>query len=92
MSQEELFESLEKLKSEIEKLAGADEAVKLKLATLVTDAITQVGSPHDAEEVSSEDQTLSEKISDVIGEFETEHPQITELISRITNSLSDLGI
>ncbi len=92
MSKEELLESLEKLKAEIAALAGTDGSVKQNLSTLVDDAISQMGEPNDSEETDKDDQTISEKISDMVGEFETEHPQITELISRITNRLSDLGI
>ncbi len=89
MSKEELLQSLEKLKTEIEALAGDDDSVKLKLATLVTDAITQMDNPN---ETGKEENSFSEKISDLVGDFETEHSQLSEAIYRVSMILSDMGI
>ncbi|VAX40425.1 hypothetical protein MNBD_PLANCTO02-2480 [hydrothermal vent metagenome] len=90
MSKEELLQSLQKLKTEIEALAGDDDSVKLKLATLVTDVICQVNAPNETGE--EEENSFSEKVSDLVGDFETEHPQLSEAIYRVSMILSDLGI
>ncbi len=92
MSQEELLESLAKLKAEIAAIAGTDNSKQQRMTSLVDDAISQIDCPDETKKTKEDDQTLSEKITEMVGEFETEHPQITELVSRITNRLSDLGI
>ena len=75
-------ETLEKLEQEIQN-AELDSSKKLELEALV--AKLKV-------EQESEKEGLVNDITKMIEDFESSHPQVTGLLSRVSNFLSNSGI
>ena len=87
MSKEKLSELLINLKKEIENTDIKDIDVKNKLESLIQD----LNSKLDNNENPDMDD-FSEKISHIVEQFEIEHPGITELLSKLSTGLSNMGI
>ncbi|EDM24745.1 hypothetical protein LNTAR_02639 [Lentisphaera araneosa HTCC2155] len=75
-------ETLEKLEQEIQN-AELDSSKKLELEALVAKLKA---------EQESEKEGLVNDITKMIEDFESSHPQVTGLLSRVSNFLSNSGI
>jgi hypothetical protein len=75
-------ETLEKLEKEIHS-AELDSAKKLELEALVAKLKS---------EQESEKEGLVNDLTKMIEDFESSHPQVTGLLSRVSNFLSNSGI
>ncbi|MGB7250358.1 MAG: DUF4404 family protein [Phormidesmis sp.] len=86
MSQEDVNKSLESLHTEI--LNTPDETIKARLLSLIEDVEKQMqnppGSQHQGEAVDN--------LPSLIEQFEVEHPQVTDTLSRLLTTLSGMGI
>lgn len=87
MSQEEIRESLQQLRSELDVLGDSAPEVRTRLLSLVEDLEEQLGS------LPREDNPLSlEYLRQLAEDFEVEHPRITSLVNRILVTLSNMGV
>jgi predicted RNase H-like nuclease (RuvC/YqgF family) len=88
MSKEKLRESLERLRSEINILKEGNDAAKNRINRLITDL------EHYVKNLDNNDQrtVLLAHIPKLIGELETEHPRITNILNAIMVTLSNMGI
>lgn len=91
MSQADLAQSLAALHTEIDKLEATDSAVKEKLLALIDDVEKQMQAADDPLSVSSEPKA-TQKLPELIEQFELEHPQITNSLNRLLTTLSGMGI
>lgn len=91
MSQADLAQSLAALHTEIDKLEATDSAVKEKLLALIDDVEKQMQAADDPLSGSSEPKA-TQKLPELIEQFELEHPQITNSLNRLLTTLSGMGI
>ena len=87
MSKEKISELLINLKQELEDTDLKNIEVKNNLESLIKDLNSQL--------VNNENPDMDdfgEKISHIIEQFEIEHPNVTELLSKLSSSLSNMGI
>lgn len=88
MNEQKIFDALEELRQEIEKLEIGDPKNKERLTGLVQ-SIEQRMIPG---VVDTEQPDLIEEVKDVVTQFEVEHPRITGILNDIMMALSNLGI
>ncbi len=87
MPQDELRESIEKLRLEIESLDPGDQSSKERLESLVSELERNL-SDSDTEQ----HETLVQSLREGIEHFEVEHPSITGVLNHIMVTLSNMGI
>jgi hypothetical protein len=83
----ELKESIDRLRGEIAGLGEGDAAARERLSAL----IAKIEQKLDAAQ-EDDDESLLAHVQEGIAEFETSHPTITETISSIATTLSNMGI
>ena len=88
MSKEDVNQSLAALHTEIAQLETPDAAVKEKLVALIETVERQLKEPERPEHKSAYLQTLPA----LIEQFESDHPKVTETLSRLLNTLSSMGV
>ena len=88
MSKEDVNKSIAALHTEIDKLNTPDNAVKEKLLALIQDVEKQLQEPEKAEHKEANLKTLP----GLIEQFESDHPQVTDTLGRLLNTLSGMGI
>ncbi len=88
MSKEDLNQSIEALRAELDQIATTDLAAKNKLLALITDIERQVQEP-DREEHR---QTTLQQLPALIEQLEADHPKVTNVLGRMLNTLSGMGI
>lgn len=88
MSREEVSRSLERLRSEIDKLDKSDEQVKQHVNELIGDLEHQLEYSGD----STQKATLIESLKRSVEQFETEHPRVTGILNHIMVTLSNMGV
>ena len=91
MSQADLAQSLAALHTEIDKLEATDSAVKEKLLALIDDVEKQMQAADDPLSGGSEPKA-TQKLPELIEQFELEHPQITNSLNRLLTTLSGMGV
>lgn len=84
-----ILEDLEKLRSEIESLEGADEASRRKLHHLVEDLEQRL---EHANEASVPEEDITDQLKDTMLQFETSHPTLTGILNDIMIKLVNMGI
>lgn len=87
MSREKLTEILKNLRNEVEKHEIEDENTIKRIEELIRALEAQLENNE-----SVETKELTENITQLIEQFEIEHPNITELLSKLSMSLSNMGI
>jgi hypothetical protein len=87
MSKEKLTEILNNLRQELENTDLKDVDIRNKLHSLVEDLDSQLKN-NDNPDIDD----FTENISNMIEQFEIEHPGITELLSKLSIGLSNMGI
>ncbi|MGI9533543.1 MAG: DUF4404 family protein [Thermodesulfobacteriota bacterium] len=87
MGKEKLTEILKNLRNEVSKNEIKDENTKNRIEELINNLEVQIESN---ETVEPEDFTAN--ITQLIEQFEIEHPNITALLSKLSMSLSNMGI
>jgi len=88
MSKEAVNQSIEALHAEINQLNTPNSDVKEKLLSLIGEVEKQMQNPENAAHKDANLQALPT----LIEQFEAEHPQVTETLSRLLNTLSGMGI
>lgn len=88
MNRETAQQTLDELQLEIAKLDQNSPEIKVRLQTLATKVEQQL-SVLDEQAITA---NLLEQLEQSVEEFEVEHPQITDALSRILYALSNMGI
>lgn len=88
MSPDRVRQSLDQLRSEIEKLEGGDESSRERLNVLVADIEHKLSVPDDVEHHDA----LLQNLRDAIAEFEVSHPRTTGILNHIMVTLGNMGI
>jgi hypothetical protein len=92
MPREELKRTLESLHEELSRTAEIGPEVR-KLLTDVAGDIEQALQQEPAETDSGgEDSGLIDRVNDLGSHFEEQHPKLAQIIGRIADGLSQLGI
>ena len=88
MPAKKLYDELERLRSEVNKVAEENTDAKDKLNILISDIEKKLNEPDD----QAHHTTLVKNIKDAISQFETEHPRATAILNDIMVTLSNMGI
>lgn len=83
-----LHDDLEKLRGELENLAGDDNAARERISELLNEVEKGLDESSDTEI----DDNMLEGIREAITQFETEHPRTTAILNDIMVTLSNMGI
>lgn len=86
MGTEELYQSLEKLRAEIQSLAGDNEAIKIDVERMITELEQQLEHAGDYQAV------LIPSLKELIADLEVKHPRITGILNNIMVTLGNMGI
>jgi chromosome segregation ATPase len=85
MTSETLQTAVDALRTEIEQLDASQEIHRVRLQTLLADLEKQL-------EGETESEQLLPDLTQMITQFEAEHPKLTETLNRISIVLSNMGI
>ena len=88
MSKADIQKSIAALHAEIDRLETADSTVKEKLLALIGDVEKQLDTPEGPQANSAAVKSLPS----LIEQFESDHPQVTDTLGRLLNTLSSMGI
>jgi len=88
MPQEELRQSLYKLREEIEALGDRDPSAQARLSDLLAELEHTLEHPGD----ESSQQTLVDDVKAAIEQFEMTHPTATSVLNHIMLTLGNMGI
>lgn len=90
MDEHQLREDLERLHQELARSESVDAASRGLLIDLLHDieAVLERSKPHAA----GASESLIDRLQEATGQFEETHPTLTELVGRIADLLSRLGI
>lgn len=89
MSNEELSKTLEKLHQELSHTPQLDEQTIESMRSLLEEIQASL-SRSDSDD--SHPLTITQRIQELITDFETRHPQLTATLSQIADRLTDMGI
>lgn len=87
MNDHSVHEDLARLRSEVERLAAGDHAVRRELDGIIGDIERQLAEPD-----ADAHHGLLRQLRDAISRFETEHPRATAILNDIMVTLSNMGI
>jgi hypothetical protein len=87
-SKQNLQDALRDLHSALETAQDLDESDRAEL----TSAIEEIRGVLGEEEAGSGSDTLGGRLRSAIERFEDRHPELTKLIGRVADSLSEMGI
>lgn len=88
MSDQKLRESLEELRSELERLETEEAQVRERLDALISGVESRLDKPDDA----SLHQSLVQDLRQSISQFEVSHPRTTAILNEIMVTLGNMGI
>ena len=88
MSDEQLRQSLEELRSELARLEAEEAQVRERLDSLISGIETQLNNPDDA----AHQQSLIQDFRRSISQFEVSHPTTTAILNEIMVTLGNMGI
>ena len=90
MPSEQLRAELAQLHSLLQHTHEIDDSTRQSLTQLAEDIQRVLQAPADGTDQGNTD--LRQRIDDVVLDFETKHPQLTQILSRVTDLLSNMGI
>ena len=88
MSDEQLRQSLNDLRSELERLKSEEAQIRERLDALISGVETGLEKPEDTAHLQSLVQDLRQSIS----QFEVSHPRATGILNQIMVTLGNMGI
>ena len=88
MPRQEMYKTLQELKLELDKLHFEHEAHR----AAVSDSVATLERKLQEESLMSGDEFLVHELKDALEAFEESHPRVTDLVSRMTDLLSKIGI
>ncbi len=93
MDTNELNDTLASLHEELTHGQQLDEESRERLRVLLDDIRSTLDrDPATPAEAGSPDDSLSDRLQDAVVDFEAAHPQFSQMIGRIADGLSNLGI
>jgi hypothetical protein len=88
MKTEELRESLERLRTEVERIEREDDPAKKRVGELITELEYQLEHPAD----TAHRERMLRDVPMAVERFEIEHPRVTGVLRSIVTTLNQLGI
>ncbi|NIM27515.1 MAG: DUF4404 family protein [Gammaproteobacteria bacterium] len=88
MSDDKLRQSLQELRSELDRLEAEEAQIRERLDTLIAGVETRLDKPEDA----AHHESLIEDIRQSIAQFEVSHPRTTAILNQIMVTLGNMGI
>jgi len=88
MSKEEISRTLELLRAELERLDAGNAPVRTRIAALIRDIERQL----DASDEFDDGQSIFDRLAGILEDFEADHPRITGIVSKLSTTLSNMGI
>ncbi len=90
MPSDQLRAELAQLHSLLQDTQEIDDSTRQSLTQLAEDIQRVLQAPSDRTDQGHTD--LRHRIDDVVLDFEAKHPQLTQILSRVTDLLSNMGI
>ncbi len=87
MDPKHLQATLQKLHEELEGMEKVDDSTRAMLATLTADIQRVLGESGDSGE-----ESLADRVEDVVQEFGAEHPRLAAALNQVSSALANLGI
>jgi hypothetical protein len=91
MNTDELKQTLDTLHEELTHGQELDDEARHRLQVLLGD-IQNVLAREPQQASEADDEGLGERLQEAVSEFEAAHPRFSQLIGRIADGLSNLGI
>jgi len=91
MNTDELKQTLDTLHEELTHGQQLDEDARARLQVLLAD-IQNVLAREPQRSADVDEEGLGERLQEAVSEFEAAHPRFSQLIGRIADGLSNLGI
>jgi len=88
MPDKQLRQSLDELRSELERLEAEEAQVRERLDALISGVETRLEKPDD----TAHHQSLVQDVRHSISEFEVTHPRATAILNEIMVTLGNMGI
>lgn len=88
MSDEQLRQSLNNLRAELERLENEEAQVRRRLDALIAGVETRLENPGE----DGDDQSLIQELRQSISQFEVSHPRATSILNEIMITLGNMGI
>lgn len=88
MKSEELRESLERLRAEVDRIERDDDPAKVRVSELITELEYQLENPRD----TAHRERMLQDLPQAVERFEIEHPRVTGVLRSIVVTLNQLGI
>lgn len=88
MSKEDIREIVRRLHQEV----GQTQELDPPSIEALRSIMGEIQELLDKQQEDAESSTLSERLSNWISQLEARHPQLTSLLSQVTDRLSDMGI
>lgn len=92
MPREELKKTLESLHAELSQTAEVDPEVRKLLTEVAGDIEQALEEETPSAESEREESDLIDRVNNLATHFEDQHPQLAQIIGRIADGLSQLGI
>ena len=91
MNDDSLQSKLERIHESLATAEGLDESTVEAMKTVAADIQRIIDAP-DESDTADELTSIRQRVRDMVDEFETKHPHITEVLSQITDLLASIGI
>ena len=91
MEKQVFREMLEKLHLELTQTKSLDESSKDLLVSVQEDIENLLDSAEEAQPTEEHHDSLSEKLSDAVDEFEDSHPDLVIAMKHVLDSLANMG-
>jgi hypothetical protein len=90
MPKAQLSERIREILGELEQIEAVDQDARDRLASVLEDIRAAVAES--GEEAPDEHASLLERLNEAAQHFEESHPNLTAMVGRVADSLSNLGI
>jgi hypothetical protein len=91
MNGDSLRLKLERIHESLATAEGLDDSTVEAMKTVAADIQRIIDAP-DESDMTDELTTIRQRVHDMVDEFETKHPHITDVLSQITDLLASIGI
>ncbi len=91
MNGDSLRLKLERIHESLATAEGLDNSTVEAMKTVAADIQRIIDAP-DESDMTDELTTIRQRVHDMVDEFETKHPHITDVLSQITDLLASIGI
>ena len=92
MTNKDLVQTLDSLHQSLAETPQIDEQTAAKIRLLIDEIQLVLARTTLSTETPPSHQTLTERVRELIDEFEVNHPQLTSNLSLIAERLADMGI